>query len=75
MIPCVFDMFMTKDTRIARVQAEMRVWTTNISTDNALDAIDALLASGDTSAALLVIDMATDALNVGGSVSILCDNI
>ena len=60
----VFDMFVTKDERIARSHAQIRVWSTNITVDNALDAIDALLASGDTSAALLVIDMATDALNI-----------
>ena len=64
----LFHLFVTKDDRRASSVAEVTVRATNITVDNALDAIDALLASGDTSAALLVIDLAASALDVDDTV-------
>ena len=60
--------FVSKDERVSSLTTMYQSMDTNFTdVGAALNRIDDLLASGDTSAALLVIDMATDALaNVGG---------
>jgi len=62
----VFTMFATKDSRIARANVTIRVWSMKLDA-SALDSIDELLAKGDTNAALLVINMVTNGLNDDGS--------
>lgn len=65
----IFDGYVTKDERMSRTSMSYKIWATNITVENAMDAIDDLLASGDTSAALMVIDMAANALNSVAGVS------
>lgn len=58
--------FMTKDRRTARSNVTVQV-SSSIDA-SLLDNIDALLASGDTNAALTIIDLVTNGLNDGSEV-------
>jgi len=62
-----FALFVTKDTRVSSTFMNIHVWPSNNSA-SALDGIDALLASGNTNAALLVINMVTGSLNTDAPV-------
>ena len=68
----VFKLYVQKDDRITSTEIDMNIFIAG-DTDSLLNNIDDLLASGDTSAALMVIDMVTGDLD-GGSVSIKWNN-
>ena len=61
-----FVMFVTKDVRVASTVYQFQVWSTNVSA-SALDGIDEMLRSGNTNAALLVINLVAGSLDGGGS--------
>ncbi|CAH1794576.1 unnamed protein product [Owenia fusiformis] len=61
-----FKLILSKDNRQADDSVSFRVLATN-NTDDMLSNIDALLASGDTSGALMVIGMAANQIQAAGS--------
>ncbi|CAH1779490.1 unnamed protein product [Owenia fusiformis] len=58
----IFKLYATKDTRSNSTEFNVKIWSTEI-TDDLFANIDALLNSGDTSAALMVIGSAADTIN------------
>ena len=64
----IFQLYITKDERVAIARQEVTVWPTNV-TGNSMDALALLLASGDTTAALAVMDSVMGDLNSGNDVS------